>query len=329
MTVEIPANIYGLTDEFKKIKIADAVVTAETVDGTISSIDNTADGVYQFFDVDGNPIYDVQVGDRPYACRTIVPGSKEKYHIQPNLDPVGGTIFYIDDTADGEYQFFDANGNTISNVSVGDKPYAYKVVTPGSKDKYYVYHDEVYDNLRWTYYKDGVYVYELLSISDNIGSGKTNTEIVMTKDNGAYITADSNGLPTIWYRLQQARNAKVDGCDDWFIPSVDEAEELRKAIGFRTVPDSTDPVILPAGKVTGGVIAGTADGQLHYNHHEGREEYDCYPSATKFLDTNMWSSGGASFKSEVPLWNYTAQAWLSVNFGDKSYSNSVFFTRAF
>ena len=85
MTVEIPANIYGLTDEFKKIKIADAVVTAETVDGTISSIDNTADGVYQFFDVDGNPIYDVRVGDRPYACRTIVPGSKVKYHIQLSL----------------------------------------------------------------------------------------------------------------------------------------------------------------------------------------------------------------------------------------------------
>lgn len=325
MTVEIPANIYGLTDEFKKIKIADAVVTAETVDGTISSIDNTADGVYQFFDVDGNPIYDVQVGDRPYACRTIVPGSKVKYHIQPDPDPVGGTIFYIDDTADGTYEFYDTDGNVIENVQVGDKPYAYKIVTPGSKDKYYVYHDEVYDNLRWTYYKDGVYVYEPLSTSDNIGSGKTNTEIAMTKDNGAYITADSNGHPTIWYQLQQVRNAKAGGCDDWFVPSRDEAEELRKAIGFQTA----NPVILPAGRVTGGVIAGTADGQAHYIYSDGTEEYTCYPSATKFLDTNMWSSGGVSFKKEVPLWVYVAQAWLAINSGDKSYPNSVFFTRAF
>ena len=243
--------------------------------------------------------------------------------------PVGGTIFYIDGTADGTYEFFDADGNVIENVDVGDKPYAYRVVTPGSKDKYYVYHDEIYDNLRWTYYKDGAYVYEPLSTSDNIGSGKTNTETVITKDNGAYIAADSNGIPTIWYQLQQARNAKVGGCDDWFIPSRYEGEELRKAIGFRIVPDSANPVTLPAGKVTGGVIAGTADGQLHYIYQGGREEYFCYPSATKFLDTNIWSSGGESFKKEVPLWNYYAQAWLAISFGDKSYPNSVFFIRAF
>ena len=329
MTIEIPANVYGLTDKFEKIKIADTIVTAETVNGTISSIDNTADGVYQFFDINGNPIYNVQVGDRPYACRTIVPGSKEKYHIQPDLDLVGGTIFYIDNTADGTYEFFDADGNTISNVSVGDKPYSYRVVTPGTKDKYYVYHDEIYDNLRWTYYKDGAYVYEPLSTSDNIGSGKTNTETVMTKDNRAYITADANGSPTIWYQLQQVRDAKVGGCDDWFVPSRYEGEELREAIGFRAVPDSASPVILPAGKVTGGVIAGTADGQLHYIYNGGTEEYFCYPSATKFLDTNMWSSGGESFKKEVPLWNYVAQAWLAINSGDKSYLKSVFFIRAF
>lgn len=330
MTVEIPANIYGLTDKFEKIKVADTIVTAETVNGTISSIDNTADGVYQFFDINGNPIYNIQVGDRPYACRTIVPGSKVKYHIQPDPDPVGGTVFYIDGTADGTYEFFDADGNTIENVDVGDRPYAYRVVTPGSKDKYYVYHDEVYDNLRWTYYKDGAYVYESLNTSYDDNSGKTNTEIVMTKDNGAYITADSNGLPTIWYRLQQVRNAKAGNCDDWFVPSMNEIEELRKAIGFQTVSDSTDPVILPAGKVTGGVIAGTADGQPHYITHGGREVHICYPSATKFLDTHMWTSNGTPYGVNYAIpWDYGVQEYLAANHGDKSYLNSVFFIRAF
>ena len=242
MTIEIPANVYGLTDKFEKIKIADTVVTAETVNGTISSIDNTADGVYQFFDINGNPIYNVQVGDRPYACRTIVPGSKEKYHIQPDPNFVGGTIFYIDDTADGTYEFFDADGNTIENVNVGDKPYSYRVVTPGTKDKYYIYHDEVYDNLRWTYYKDGAYVFKKLGTSTGVGSGKTNTETVMTRDNGAYTTADSNGYPTVWYQLQQVRNAKVGGCDDWFVPSMYETESLRTAILSE--------------RITGGIIAG-------------------------------------------------------------------------
>ena len=242
MTIEIPANVYELTDKFEKIKIADTVVTAETVDGTISSIDNTADGVYQFFDINGNPIYNVQVGDRPYACGTIVPGSKEEYHIQPDPDFVGGTIFYIDDTADGTYEFFDADGNTIENVNVGDKPYSYRVVTPGTKDKYYIYHDEVYDNLRWTYYKDGAYVFKKLGTSAGVGSGKTNTETVMTRDNGAYTTADSNGYPTVWYQLQQVRNAKVGGCDDRFVHSMYETDSLRTAI--------------LSGRIMGGIIAG-------------------------------------------------------------------------
>ena len=30
--------------------------------------------------------------------------------------PVGGTIFYIDETADGKYEFFDIDGNPIENV---------------------------------------------------------------------------------------------------------------------------------------------------------------------------------------------------------------------
>ena len=119
MAVEFPINVYGLTRQYERIKIADAIITAEAV---------------------------------------------------------GGTIFYIDDTADGVYEFYDTDGNVIENVQVGDRPYAYKVTTTGTKDKYYVYYDEVYHNLRWTYYRDSAYVYESMGASDTgIGSGKTNT----------------------------------------------------------------------------------------------------------------------------------------------------------
>lgn len=278
MAVEFPINVYGLTRQYERVKIANAVIVADA-------------------------------------------------------NPVGGTIFYIDDTADGVYEFYNTDGNVIENVQVGDRPYAYKAVTPGSKDKYYVYHDEVYDNTRWTYYKNSAYVLEDLGTSDIIGSGKTNTEAVMTKDNGAYITADSNGYPTIWYQLQQARLAKVGGCDDWFIPSQDEAEELRKAIGFQSVPDTASPVILPAGKVTGGVIAGIADGQAHYRTLGGSEQHVCYPSATKFLDTRIVSSSESPgvATDEVWCWEYITQVWLSVyaQGTHKHALNSVFFTRAF
>ena len=143
---------------------------------------------------------------------------------------VGGTIFYIDEEADGVYEFYDYNENLLHNVKVGDRPYAYRVIKDGTKDKYYVYHDEMYTSKRWTYYKDGAYVYDTIgSLGVEIGRGKTNTATMMARDNGAYVTADSNGKPTIWYQLQLTRQAKAGGCDDWFSPSKLDIEELRQA----------------------------------------------------------------------------------------------------
>lgn len=239
---------------------------------------------------------------------------------------VGGTIFYIDETADGIYEFYDKNENLIHNVKVGDRPYAYRVITPGTKDKYYVYHDEMYTSKRWTYYKDGAYVYDTIgSLGSGIGTGKTNTATMMTRDNGAYVTADSNGIPTIWYQLKQTRLAKAGGCDDWFIPSRLEIEELRKAIGFQVVTPADEPIILPAGKVTGGVIAGTADGQAHYCDYTNNNTRTCYPSATKFLNNHIWSS--SEYSSQYAWsWRYDGQTWASYG---KDTNLSVFFARAF
>ena len=208
----------------------------------------------------------------------------------PDVRFVGGTIFYIDETADGEYQFFDAKGNLIKNVQVGDRPYYYRIIKKGSKDKYYVYYDKIYDNLRWTYYKDKRYVCESLSICY---LGKTNTEIVMAKDNGAYITEDSNGYPTIWYKLQQVRNTKVGGCDDWFVPSGREIERLRR--------------VIKKGAVTGGTIAGSSYEESVFSKKE------------------IWSSS-ESFSQDAWIWHCYGQIWYHYH---KSNINSVFFTRSF
>ena len=106
----------------------------------------------------------------------------------------------------------------------------YKVLTPGTKDKYYVCNTTLYPDSRWTYYKNGNYVYNSLGATGTaIGTGKTNTNIVMAADDGAYIASDSNGYPTIWYQLQLTRDAAAGGCDDWFIPSRYEMEEVRKS----------------------------------------------------------------------------------------------------
>ena len=210
-----------------------------------------------------------------------------------DVKPVGGTIFYIDDTADGEYQFFDTWGNLLENVQVGDRPYYYKVIKKGSKDRYYVYYDEVFDKLRWTYYKDNNYVYESLSTSRNTGSGKANTEIAMAKDSGTYVTADSNRASTIWYRLQQVRSDKGTGCDDWFVPSIDELELLRLSI--------------KSGSVTGGTIAGSS-----YNNSVFNNKW--LWSSSEFLSQRAW------------YWHHVHQCWDG---GNKGLDSSVIFTRAF
>ena len=187
--------------------------------------------------------------------------------LSSDAKPVGGTIFYIDDAADGTYEFFDADGNLMENVRVGDKPHTYRVVEKGSKDKYYVYHDKAYHRAGWTYYKEGNYVYDLLDTSEDMGSGKTNTEKAMAND--ADITADAKGYPTIWYRLQQVRDDKAGGCDDWFVPSVDEFEELRKAV--------------ESGSVRGGIIAGSS-----YNTSAFRNKYFWSSSETSLLSAYAW-----------------------------------------
>lgn len=209
------------------------------------------------------------------------------------VKPVGGTIFYIDDTADGEYQFFDTWGNPVENVQVGDRPYYYRIVKKGSKDKYFVYYDEVFDKLRWTYYKDNNYVHESLSTSRNTGSGKASTEIVMAKDSGTYVTPDSNRTSTIWYRLQQVRSDKGTGCDDWFVPSIDELELLRLAI--------------KSGSVTGGIVAGSSYNKSIFNNK-------WLWSSSEFLSQRAW------------YWHHVHQCWDG---GNKGLDSSVIFTRAF
>ena len=209
------------------------------------------------------------------------------------VKPVGGTIFYIDDTADGEYQFFDTWGNLVENVQVGDRPYYYRVIKKGSKDKYFVYYDEVFDKLRWTYCEGNNYVHESLSTSKNTGSGKVNTEIVMKKDSGIYATPDSNRLPTIWHRLQQVRSDGGTGCDDWFVPSIDELELLRLAI--------------KSGSITGGTIAGSS-----YNNSAFNKKW--LWSSSEFLSQRAW------------YWHHVHQCWDG---GNKGLDSSVIFTRAF
>ena len=197
-------------------------------------------------------------------------------------NPVGGKIFYIDDTADGTYSFYDAEGNLMSDISVGSTPSYCKVLTAGSKDKYYVYHDKLYTSLTW-----GMSGTSTGATGTEIGTGKSNTATLLATD----AVSSTN---TIWYKLQQIRNASTGDCNDWFVPSKDEIEKLRLAVN--------------SGSITGGAIAGSS-----YTRSVFKSKY-------------LWSSSEHSAKNAW-LWDYDSQNWNG-DFG-KHNDISVFFARAF
>lgn len=145
------------------------------------------------------------------------------------LKYVGGIIFYIDSTADGTYTFYNSNGTQVSAPTVGTDCTGWTYSVSGaSKDKYYVVYDNLYTTNRWCPYINGAYVRVSTGYNaKSIGSGKTNTAGIMAIDNGKYIQASSNGSPTVWYTISQMRSSKPGGCDDWFVGSEEELEQLR------------------------------------------------------------------------------------------------------
>ena len=136
--------------------------------------------------------------------------------------------------------------------------------------------------------------YDIPSI---FNAGFTDAMAVGNKDGGAYVTKDVEGYPTIWYQLQQVRDSRAGGCDDWFVPSKDEMEELKEAIKSRVI--------------TGGEIAGSSYKDSALN--------------SKWL----WSSSELSERPAryAELWNCIMQHWLPS--GKYDGGTSVLFTRAF
>ena len=171
----------------------------------------------------------------------------------------------------------------MSDISVGSTPSYCKVLTAGSKDKYYVYHDAIYDSLTWG--------------MSGTTTGATGTEIRTGKSNTAKLLATNavSSTNTIWYKLQQIRNASTGGCNDWFVPSKDEIEKLRLAVN--------------SGSITGGAIAGSSY------------------AGSVFKSKYLWSSSEYSAQT-VWLWNYYGQRWTKECYKYES-TDSVFFARAF
>ncbi len=142
---------------------------------------------------------------------------------------VGGKIFYIDETSTGgTYTFYDREGDIIpsENIVPGFEPFAYKVEGTPTKDKFYVFNNQLLTSKVWSYQKEDSWVYTLLNTKAELGEGRNNTNIVMAADEGAYTTQANS----IWHFLDIANGTdKPGGCDDWFVPSKAEVDLLRTA----------------------------------------------------------------------------------------------------
>lgn len=140
----------------------------------------------------------------------------------PPKPTVGGIIFYIDSTADGTYTFYDENGDETSAPNVGDNYLGYTYEVEGAtKDKYYVFDPNFIDYqmmFPWGY--EGI---RTDATSNIIGSGKTNTETILSIEP----PQEDYRTGSIWILLQEDINASYyNGCDDWYIGSIAEYVEL-------------------------------------------------------------------------------------------------------
>ena len=227
-----------------------------------------------------------------YALTAI--GTKLKIGQVPRAEQgfnyVGGCIFHIDTTSQEEVEFFDEHGEVLTNVQVGSRPYAYKVITPDpdGKKKYYIFYPQLWDSKRWTYYENGEYVYNSLGTATAVGDGASNTATVMAADSGKYVTADSNGYPTAWYKIKEMRDGEYGGCDDWFLPSKGELEKLKDFMG---------------------------------SHASILTELNI---SNWFVDHHIWTSSEYS-SSDAWNWNYNTQAF---DYGNKNNNLSVCGVRA-
>ena len=155
--------------------------------------------------------------------------------VQAKIKPVGGRIFYIDSGSTKTYKFYDSNFEEISSVAVGDTPMFYEELSEGNgNDKYYVYHDALYTSKCWTYSDsndEGVYEELGTDTSQSFGTGKSNTAIIMSYNNGIYATSQFyyNGIyyDTVWKLLKNMRDSAIGGCNDWYVGSPEEYNTLR------------------------------------------------------------------------------------------------------
>lgn len=163
---------------------------------------------------------------------TVLPGNG-------NVMPIGGRIFYISEGDNGAtYTFYDQNMNVLENQTTDGLSAAYYYEKSGDSqsDKFFVYATKLgkpegsivsCKGLRW-----GSGSNRSQANGTEIGTGKSNTEIVMGQFGAECCIVMNRSYDTVWNWLKNEINDEeiggLNGCMDWYIPSKIEMETLFK-----------------------------------------------------------------------------------------------------
>lgn len=211
------------------------------VGGIIFYIDSSATGTYEFYDESGIRVPEPSVGTdcTGWRYRVVSPGnSRDKFYVynENAIVKAGGS---------GDY-----NSPYVAWTYLDEKNASYS-----SNSSNAGYRGRVFDSK--------------VNTSEGIGTGRANTHNVMSiirnvklnntvlKKVNAYIQGrwyrwrgESEYSETIWYVCDEFNNgtywrfANNTGCDDWFIPSIEEVSQFRNhfasASAFVTMTSSVD-----------------------------------------------------------------------------------------
>lgn len=135
------------------------------------------------------------------------------------LKPIGGTIFYVDPSANGQYKLYDKDKKETDKTE--DAVY-YEKTFDGIKDKYYV----VDSKTKFVYPVIWSFVDKAIGAAyPGIGSGRQNTEIALNTPD----SSDQYAEYSMWKKLTENNRKSVGDCNDWYIGSMDEVDQLIKS----------------------------------------------------------------------------------------------------
>ena len=206
------------------------------VGGIIFYIDDTADGTYTFKNAQGQVVSAPTVGTDCTGWTYEVTGAtKDKFYV---YNP--SAMFKRDRTGTQADPFVAWTYLDTTNQSYIDgKSYTSGLPTGKQEYEYYGYNGRVYETLNSTV------------TNTAIGTGKANTAAVLSLRNGVYNQGSqikwknqTQYSETIWYICDQFNKGTYSlngspvsnntGCSDWYIPSKDELETMKNAIGAST-----------------------------------------------------------------------------------------------